>query len=257
MNQCKWEGHFSETKYHRSAIELTATQTEISERRETDAKMEEKEKRKTERKECGNCNRRRRRWWSKRKCDLFLIYSALKSIFGCVEHWAFAVRLARTVTQKPFQMEEDVANVRLVGNNYRIFSVRLTEKIPNSNICMHICAVRNLTLKFMIHFFWARKNWINPFEFEHLIGAIPLHAMDGVFRLIFRFAHRDSCSNGIYGADWLSEHWSWPFDFPSEHNVINHVVCAPSKQWPALKFFYRVSVCGNAESPLWIVGHHL
>lgn len=45
MKQYKWRGHSSETKYHRSAVELTAIQFEIFERRETDAKMEEKEKR--------------------------------------------------------------------------------------------------------------------------------------------------------------------------------------------------------------------
>lgn len=44
MKQCKWRGHFSEPKYQRDGVELGARQTEISERRETDAKMEEKGK---------------------------------------------------------------------------------------------------------------------------------------------------------------------------------------------------------------------
>lgn len=66
----------------------------------------------------GNCSRWRRRWWSRMEFDLFLIYSEIKINFRL--RWALARATGNT---KRIQMEDDVANVRRIGNNYHFWRV--------------------------------------------------------------------------------------------------------------------------------------
>lgn len=157
-------------------------------------------------------------------------------------------------------MEDDVENVRLFGNNYIKYFLRVRlEFLIRTFVCTSAsCKIllKILRFSFSRFFFFC---WINSFKFEHLIDAIPIHAMNRLFSVFSKYNFPLYTQRILFKWHFwcspMNEHWSWPFDFPSEQNVINHFVCAPSKQWLALT--HRFPLYKNAGSPLWIVDHHL